>query len=294
LTADINQHCIVAGPFLNQLKLDYQEIISCIAAGQEAKPRCEAFAAISKGCAAALLSTVNRLIVVMEKNEAEPIYRTYRPIELKAFSGLESCATYFKYQYGLNARKIGKSAKPTDGSDEKQKAEKLVKPVASKSSWLCADETETSLKLQTDVHKAGILFDVGLSVLLVRTLDREVPADNSAENGEPVIEPEHYEQEQLWRIDRIERDTQGNIHLILGKQGDKVTYAPIKAQASKPFPALLIADEATGQIRMQASNKLPINRGDLLAAYLLNKTATKLTAGQLVGATHLQQEITLN
>ncbi len=283
----MSSHYILAAPFLNQIKLDYQEIIESITRNQSDPHTCSAFAAISKGCCLALLSTLNKLITAMENDETLPVYRAYRPIELKAFSGLESCALYFKYQYELTTRRVGKNAKKADNPEVSEKTEKTAKPIASKSPWLCADESDTTIRLQTAEHKAGILFDVGLPVLLVRTLSRQTSADNA-------VEMEEYEQEQLWQINRLERDPQGNIHLVLTKQADRVTYAPIKAQGAKAHPALLIASGSNEPLRLQVSNKLSINSGDVLLSYLLDKSKNELRVNKLAYATHLHQEITLN
>jgi hypothetical protein len=188
--------------FFNHIKQDYEECLDLMG-GKGPKHSSSALDALNINEALSLLSQLNLSVLNIEQQLKRPIYSLYNPIALVAYSGITDCAGYFNYSYTNDA----------------------VKPPASKGQWLCAAEDALEIQLKTDESRVGITLDIGIPLLLIRTIEDD--------------EGESIEQQQLAHIVRLERGQQGKISIVAKKIGGKVTAVKLTAIKSKEVAALI-------------------------------------------------------
>lgn len=211
---------IAVAAFYNAIRNDYAASIQRLS-GKRVKYSTDSLNKIKPSYTAALLSELNRSIAMNEQNRIVDNYTVFKPIQLKAYSGLPQCIAYFNWQHCLNNKK----AVPKDELSKSLPE----KPACSASQWLCAMEDEQFLLLQTNEVKAAIAIDIGHLLLLIRPAHKADSTDEGPKN----------ELKLLTRVVRMERGSEGKLTIKVKRLSSHITHCELLAGSNESKTALL-------------------------------------------------------
>ncbi|MEE8058070.1 MAG: hypothetical protein V3T17_09560 [Pseudomonadales bacterium] len=207
--------------FFNAIKKDYAECIDLL--GSVKKHSSIVLGTIKLPYSATLLCELNRLISTIENKTRTPNYSLYRPLQLKAYSGLENCIGYFDYDYALKTKKTARKGEPVKDLPPK--------PISTKTQWHCAMEDEANLHLQIIEEKAAIIIDIGQLILFTKPVEQDETEDQAPKD--PA------QQTLLTRVIRMERLQQGKLNIIAEIISNKISHITLRIYPKEEIPALL-------------------------------------------------------
>ena len=210
--------------FFNQVKSDYAQCLALMGSDKAAHPS-PPLQSVAIRHSLTLLCELNRYVNMIETQSQPQSYSNFQAWPCKVYSGFASSYAWLDHyhaKHNLLQRKKGDPA-PT--------LPKL--PPAGTTQWLCAMEDEQSLYLQTSEKKGTPPLDVGWLLLI----------DSNTEDNE--------EQLQLVRINRIERNPNSGLNLVVEKIGNDSINVIINTSSGDKTPAIVTC---SGESRFLLTN----------------------------------------
>ena len=195
--------------FFNQVKQDYNECLTLIGS-QKTTHKSKAFSGTTIHEALSICTLGIQCINHIENHIKRHEYIVFKPFEQKTYTNIANIIAYLNYR----------QTQQNSTSASKGEPSAIKKPTAAPNQWQYAMEDQNIVHLQTSEIKSEQLIDIGVTLLLVKTVDDT-------------------DKLQLARIIRMERVQQAKLNLVLEKLGDTLTHIDLPNETNKPHTAII-------------------------------------------------------